>query len=93
MAGFIPDKTTHLAVAVASAATTATWAAGERLSIVSSTNCWVLTGTAPTAAASTGVYVQAGVPMVIQISVNASKIAAIRATADGDLTISAAVGD
>lgn len=93
MAGFKVQETTHLTIGVASAATTATWGVGDRLSLISTTNCWVVAGTAPTAAANTGVYVPAGVPMTIVITVAASKIAGIRVTADGDLTISAAVGD
>ena len=93
MAGFIPDKSTNLAVAVASAATSVTWSKNDRLSIISNTNCWILTGTAPTAVAGSGTYVPAGIPMTIQISVDACKIAAIRATADGFLSISQAIGD
>ena len=93
MAGFKVQETTHLTVGIASGATTATWGVGDRLSIISTTNCWIAAGTAPTAAANAGVYVPAGVPMTILITVAASKIAAIRVTADGDLTISQAVGD
>lgn len=93
MAGFIPNETAHITVAVASAQSAVTFQKGDRLSLISTTNCWILTGTNPTAAANTGVYVPAGVPMTVYITADLFKVAAIRATADGDLTISKAVGE
>jgi hypothetical protein len=92
MAGFRPDAATNLAVAIASAATGSGFAAG-RYSIISTTNCWVLTGSAPTAVAGTGTYVPAGIPMVLYIGTDGHKIAAIRVTADGTLSISPAIGE
>jgi hypothetical protein len=88
MNAFRPDTTVNLAVGVASAQTTAVWGRGEVLSIIASTNCWILTGTNATAVVGTGLYVPANVPMEIQIGGDAFEIAAIRVTADGHLTIS-----
>lgn len=85
---FRPELAVNLAVVTASAQTSATWNKGERLTVIASTNCWILTGTNPTAVVGTGTYVPAGVPMSILIGIDASKIAAIRVSADGHLSIS-----
>jgi len=67
MAAFIPDQVARITVAVASAQSSTTYAKGQRLVLMSTTNCWVLTGANPTAAANTGVYVHLGFPVTITI--------------------------
>ena len=92
MAAFIPDQAVHIAVVTASTPTTQTYAKGARLLLMSTTACYVTTGTAPTAVVGAGVHVPASLPVEIYITGDLFKIAAIRVTADGDLTITPAVG-
>jgi len=93
--GIRTDTTVHLTIGAASAQTTATWGQGTRLGLMSTTDCWVLAGANPTAAANTGVFVPAKnpTPVYIVIGVDGHKLAGIRVSADGDLTIAQAWGD
>lgn len=84
---FRPDQITVLAFTGTSAATSVTFAKGAKLALMSSAACWILTGSAPTAAANTGLFVPAGIAVTITIGDAATKIAAIQASGAGTLCI------
>lgn len=73
------------AVAAASAQSSAIATAGD-YELSSDTDCYVLVGTNPTAAAGTSLFIAAGRPRTIALKAG-EKVAAIRRTADGTLTI------
>lgn len=86
--GVVPG---FVAVAIASAAVDVDMVPGKRYVIVSTTNAWIKFGSAaPTAAAGSGNhYIVANVPYVVQSNGVHLKMAAIRDTADGKMTVSA----
>lgn len=86
------DQASHITIGAASAQSSGAYAQGQRLGLISDTDCWVLTGADPTAAASTGVFVPASTPIEIYIGADGDKIAAIQDSAAGDLTIAPVVG-
>ncbi len=73
------------AVASASAQTAAIAVAGD-YELSSDTDCYVLVGANPTAAAGTSLFIAAGRPRTLALKVG-EKVAAIRKSADGTLTL------
>lgn len=73
------------AVATASAQTSAITVAGD-YELSSDTDCYVLVGADPTAAAGTSMFIAAGRPRTLALKVG-EKVAAIRKSADGTLTL------
>lgn len=82
------DVSQNLAVAIASAAITNGFGANtHEVRVVSTTNCWIRFGAAPTAAAAANnVYLPAGVVEYFHVSPG-QKLAAIRDSADGTLNV------
>jgi hypothetical protein len=93
MAAVRADQTVHITTGAASAQGSATYANGQRLVLIATANAWALTGANPTAAANTGVYLPAGVPVTVYIGGDGHKVAAIQASAAGDVTVAPAVGE
>lgn len=88
-----PDTTTSdsTAVTAASATFTPTMIATEMWLFVSTTNCWIAQGAAPTAAAADGnMFVTANTVIVINGTAGA-KLAVIRDTADGRASLTRVV--
>lgn len=75
----------HIAVAAVSAQSSAIAADGD-YELSADTDCYVLVGANPTAAAATSRFVGAGRSMTLRLRAG-DKIAAIRKTADGNLSI------
>jgi hypothetical protein len=73
------------AVAATSAQTAAIATAGD-YELSSDTDCYVLVGSNPTAAAGTSMFIAAGRPRTLALKVG-EKVAVIRKTADGTLTL------
>jgi hypothetical protein len=93
--GVRTDTAINLTTGAASAQTSQVWGQGTRLGLLSTTDCWVLAGSNPTAAANTGVFVPAKnpTPTYIVIAVDGHKLAAISPGGAGNLTIAQAWGD
>jgi hypothetical protein len=68
-----------------------TMIAGVQYVLRSSVDCWIRTGSNPTAAADTDEnhFVKAGFPVLLAKKETATKVAIIRDSADGDATLSA----
>jgi hypothetical protein len=87
------DQTVHLTTGAASAATAAGYALGTRLVLIAKAAAWAISGAAPVAAANTGTYLPAGVPVAIYIGGEGHKVAVIQDAAASDVTIAPAFGD
>ncbi len=84
-----PDPTTSdsQAVTVAAATMTPTMTKQETWIFVSSTNCWIAQGAAPTAVAADGnMFVPAGAVITIS-GKSGAKLSVIRDTADGKCSL------
>jgi hypothetical protein len=75
-----------LAVGSASAASSAVSAAAKYVRLASTVDCYVLLGAAPTATTSS-TYLPAGVVEYVSVTGGSTKIAVIRASTDGTLSI------
>jgi hypothetical protein len=92
--GAIVPQSINLAIGVSSAQATITLSAGQNYVLSSTVGCYVATGSNPTAvaAANGNMYVPANWPTVIgPISSNETKLAAIQASAGGNMSITPVV--